>query len=119
MFAFALLCVVTAAAVAGGIYVQARTAILQRTQDAAVQAMTSRLEALYPLRSATPGPDELGEIAAAAADQNGFAIAVYGEMHSPLPAPAPVTGALEADREGPDLGSRDDSIGAAAGGGRR
>lgn len=89
MFAFALLCVVTAAAVAGGIYVQARTAILQRTQDAAVQAMTSRLEALYPLRSATPGPDELGEIAAAAADQNGFAIAVYGEMHSPLPPPPP------------------------------
>lgn len=89
MFAFALLCVVTAAAVAGGIYVQARTAILQRTQDAAVQAMTSRLEALYPLRSATPGPDELGEIAAAAADQNGFAIAVYGETHSPLPPPPP------------------------------
>ena len=52
LFAFALLCVVTAAAVAGGIYVQARNDILQRTQDAAVQAMTSRLETLFPLRTA-------------------------------------------------------------------
>jgi signal transduction histidine kinase len=95
LFAFALLCVVTAAAVAGGIYVQARNAILLRTQDAAVQAMTSRLEALYPLRSAAPGPDELGEIAAAAADQNSFAVAVHGETHSPLPPlspPAPGSG---------------------------
>jgi signal transduction histidine kinase len=89
LFAFALLCVVTAAAVAGGIYVQARNAILQRTQDAAVQAMTSRLEALFPLRSAAPGPAELAEIAAAAADQNSFAVAVYREMHSPIPPPPP------------------------------
>jgi hypothetical protein len=36
LFAFALLCVVTAAAVAGGIYVQARNDILQRTQDDAI-----------------------------------------------------------------------------------
>ncbi|WP_344922738.1 HAMP domain-containing sensor histidine kinase [Streptosporangium oxazolinicum] len=89
LFAFALLCVVTAAAVAGGSYVQARNAILERTQDGAVQAMTSRLEALYPLRSAAPGPDELGEIAAAAADQNSFAVAVYRETHSPLPPASP------------------------------
>ena len=47
LFAFALLCVVTAAAVAGGSYVQARNAILQRAQDAAVQAMTDRLEAVF------------------------------------------------------------------------
>jgi two-component system sensor histidine kinase MtrB len=89
LFAFALLCVVTAAAVAGGIYVEARNAILQRTQDAAVQAMTSRLKALYPLRSVAPGPDELGEIAAAATDQNSFAVAVYREMQSRLPSPPP------------------------------
>jgi len=92
LFAFALLCVVTAAAVAGGIYVQARNAILQRTQDAAVQAMTSRLQALYPLRSATPGPDELGEIAEAATDRNSFAVAVYRETHSPLPPSSPPLG---------------------------
>ena len=106
LFAFALLCVVTAAAVAGGIYVQARNAILQRAQDAAVQAMTSRLEALFPLRSSAPGPAELGEIAGIVTDPNSragpgcgppgrpgqgrgqsrcqsSAVAVYHEAHSP------------------------------------
>ncbi|GAA0991264.1 ATP-binding protein [Acrocarpospora macrocephala] len=88
LFAFALLCVVTAAAVAGGIYVQARNDILQRTQDATVQAVTSRLEALYPLRSAAPGSAELGEIADAVTDQNSsFAVAFYRETHSPVPSP--------------------------------
>ncbi|MFE3455020.1 ATP-binding protein [Nonomuraea sp. NPDC059194] len=93
LLAFALLCVVTAAAVAGGLYVQARNDILQRTQDAAVQAMTSRLQAHYPLPSAAPGPAELDEIAAVATDQNSFAVAVYREMHSPLaPSLAPPRG---------------------------
>ncbi|MEV0757677.1 HAMP domain-containing sensor histidine kinase [Streptosporangium sp. NPDC050280] len=92
LFSFALLCVVTAAAVAGGIYVQARNAILERTQDAAVQAMTGRLQALYPLRSATPGPEELGEIAEAATDRDSFAVAVYRETHSPLPPSSPPLG---------------------------
>jgi two-component system sensor histidine kinase MtrB len=94
LFAFALLSVVTAAAVAGGMYVQARNAILQRTQDAAVQAMTSRLDALYPLRTPTPGPAELGRIASAVRDQNSSAVAVYHEAHSPTgldtaPGPGP------------------------------
>ncbi|MFI6510924.1 ATP-binding protein [Streptosporangium sp. NPDC050855] len=86
LFAFALLCVVTVTAVAGGIYLQARNDILQRTQDATVQAVRSRLQALYPLRSATPGPAELGDIAAAVPGQDGveYAIAVYGGMHSPV-----------------------------------
>src|SRR6185503_1198935 len=83
LFAFALLVVVTAAAVAGGIYVQARNAILQRTQDAAVLAMTSRLEALYPLRNPAPGPAELGEIAAAVTDQDSSAVAIYHGTLSP------------------------------------
>jgi two-component system sensor histidine kinase MtrB len=83
LLAFALLCVVTAAAVAGGIYVQARNDILQRTQDAAVEAMTSRLETLYPLRTPAPGPLELGEIAETVADRNSSAVAVYHEAHSP------------------------------------
>ncbi|MER6945835.1 HAMP domain-containing sensor histidine kinase [Nonomuraea sp. NPDC000554] len=88
LFAFALLCVVTAAAVAGAIYVQARNDILQRAQDATVQAVTSRLEAFYPLRSAAPGPTELGQIAAAVTDQNSsFAVAFYRETHSPVPLP--------------------------------
>jgi signal transduction histidine kinase len=84
LLAFALLCVVTAAAVAGGSYVQARNAILQRTQDAAAQAMTSRLETLYPLRSPAPGPAELGEIADTVTDPNSSAVAVYHEAHSPV-----------------------------------
>jgi len=84
LFAFALLCVLTAAAVSGGMYVQARNAILQRTQDAAVQAMTSRLEALFPLRSPTPGPAELGVIARTVIDRNSSrTVAVYHEAHSP------------------------------------
>ncbi|MGN9847439.1 ATP-binding protein [Nonomuraea sp. H19] len=97
LFAFALLCVVTAAAVAGGIYVQARNDILQRAQDAAVQAMRSRMEALFPLRSATPGQAELDEIAGSMTDGNRPALAVYHEAHSlagspPGPPPGPPTG---------------------------
>ncbi|WP_433428052.1 ATP-binding protein [Nonomuraea sp. CA-141351] len=87
LFAFALLCVVTAAAVAGGIYVDARNAILQRTQDAAVRAMTSRLEELFPLRNPAPGPAELGEIAATVTDGNSSAVAFYHELHSPTGPP--------------------------------
>ncbi|MGC5016808.1 ATP-binding protein [Streptosporangium sp. DT93] len=93
--AFALLCVVTTAAVAGGMYLLARTAILERAQDAEVEAMTGRLKSLYPLRSATPGQDELGEIAAAASGRNGFAVALYAGTHSPLPPyPPPAPGPL-------------------------
>ncbi|MEU8207503.1 HAMP domain-containing sensor histidine kinase [Streptosporangium sp. NPDC049046] len=103
LFAFALLCVVTASAVAGGIYVQARNSILKRTQDAAVKAMTGRLQALYPLRSATPGPDELGEIAEAATDGDGFAVAVYREAHSPLPPSSPPLGGDRPGEESPAL----------------
>lgn len=85
--AFALLSVVTAAGVAGGIYVHARNDILQRTQDAAVEAMRSRLEALYPLRSATPDPAELGEIARAMTDRNSSAVAFYQGAQSPAGPP--------------------------------
>jgi signal transduction histidine kinase len=81
--AFALLCVVTAGAVAGGLYVQARNAILQRAQDAAVQAMTDRLETVFPLRSRTPDPAELDQIARTVSDQNSVAVAVYQDAHSP------------------------------------
>ncbi|GAA1661546.1 ATP-binding protein [Nonomuraea maheshkhaliensis] len=83
LFAFALLCVVTAAAVAGGFYVGARNAILQRAQDAAVEAMRSRLEALFPLRTATPGPADLEEIARAMTEGNTSTVAVYRDMHAP------------------------------------
>ncbi|MBE1560373.1 ATP-binding protein [Nonomuraea africana] len=103
LFAFALLCVVTAAAVAGGIYVQARNDILQRTQDAAVQGMKSRLEALFPLQSPAPGPAELGKIAAAVTDGNSSAVAIYHEVHSPVRRPP---GAPGPPASGPPPGGR-------------
>ncbi|MEV5888582.1 ATP-binding protein [Nonomuraea fuscirosea] len=99
LFAFALLCVVTAAAVAGGSYVNARNDILQRAQDAAVEAMRSRLEALFPLRTATPGQAELEEIARAMTEGNTFTVAVYHDMHAPT--------LLRPARPPPDHQSRD------------
>ncbi|WP_431914708.1 ATP-binding protein [Nonomuraea jabiensis] len=89
LFAFTLVCVVTTAAVAGGIYVQARNDILQRTQDATVQTVRSRLKDVFPLRSATPDQDELGDIAAAVPDQTSveFAVAIYRGTHSPIAPP--------------------------------
>ncbi|MFB9718194.1 sensor histidine kinase [Planobispora longispora] len=103
LFAFALLCVVTAAAVAGGMYVQARNDILQRTQDAAAQAMTSRLQTLYPLRNPAPGPEELGRIARTVSDGNISAVALYQETHS-LAGPPP--GPPAAPGSGPPPGRR-------------
>ncbi|MEV7805246.1 HAMP domain-containing sensor histidine kinase [Microbispora sp. NPDC088329] len=88
MLAFALLCVVTAAAVAGAAYVQARNAILERAQDAAVQTVRSRLQALFPLRNPAPGPAELAEIAHTVSDGNDDAVAFYYETRS-LTAPGP------------------------------
>ncbi|MEQ4722091.1 HAMP domain-containing sensor histidine kinase [Nonomuraea sp. B19D2] len=82
LLAFALLCVVTAAAVAGGIYVQARNDILQRAQDAAVEAMRGRLQTVFPLSSATPDSEELDRIARTVADGSGPVIAVYHGMYS-------------------------------------
>ncbi|MFB4286040.1 ATP-binding protein [Nonomuraea sp. ATR24] len=90
LYAFALLCVVTAAAVAGAMYVEARISILQRAQDAAVEATRGRLATLFPLRTATPGRAELDEIARVMADGGGLAVAVYRDAHSTLlAAPGP------------------------------
>ncbi|UBU13016.1 sensor histidine kinase [Nonomuraea gerenzanensis] len=83
LLAFALLCVVITAAVAGGSYVMSRNAILKATQDAAVHTMTSRLETLYPLRSSTPGRAELAEIARTVTVPNTVAVAVFHGRHSP------------------------------------
>ncbi|SEG39768.1 two-component system, OmpR family, sensor histidine kinase MtrB [Saccharopolyspora kobensis] len=82
LIAFGLLSVVTAAAVAGVSYVQARNLVLQQSQDASVRATTTRLETLYPLRNPAPGPVELGEIADVVRDRNTSAIAFCGDERS-------------------------------------
>ncbi|MGW2222228.1 ATP-binding protein [Nonomuraea sp. NPDC001684] len=82
LFAFALLCVVTTAAVTGGLYVQARTDILQRAQDAALQATRARLETLFPLRTPAPDRTELGRIAATMAERDSYALAVYRGLYA-------------------------------------
>ncbi|MEV0619442.1 HAMP domain-containing sensor histidine kinase [Nonomuraea sp. NPDC050404] len=103
LFAFALLCVVTAAAVSGTSYVLARNEILQRTQDAEVHAMTSRLQALYPLPTATPDQIELDEIAKAATNYVCCGFAIYGELSSPA---AGSSDAVPPDPGPPDAGPR-------------
>ncbi|GAA4425593.1 HAMP domain-containing sensor histidine kinase [Actinokineospora soli] len=97
LLAFAVLCVVTAAAVAGATYVHARNAILQRAQDAAVQAMTSRLETVYPLSDTAPGEPELAAIADVVTDRNSASVAVFGETRSP--------DGLDLERVSPELRS--------------
>ncbi|GAA0939062.1 HAMP domain-containing sensor histidine kinase [Nonomuraea longicatena] len=93
LFAFALLCVVTASAVAGGSYVQARRAILERAQDAAAQTMTNRLQAIFPLRSAEPDQEELDRIARAVADGNSSVVVRYRRAYAQVgPAPGPPPG---------------------------
>ncbi|HEY8472732.1 MAG TPA: HAMP domain-containing sensor histidine kinase [Natronosporangium sp.] len=82
LFAFGLLCVVTTAAVAGAIYFPARTAILQRAQDSAVEAMVSRLETVYPLPSEPPDQTDLAAIAETATDWDSAAVAIYRDLHS-------------------------------------
>ncbi|WP_020658472.1 sensor histidine kinase [Amycolatopsis benzoatilytica] len=49
VLAFALLSVITAAAVAGIGYVRARTGIVQRAQDSAANELTAQIKLLYPL----------------------------------------------------------------------
>ncbi|MFD0891457.1 two-component sensor histidine kinase, partial [Streptosporangium algeriense] len=102
--AFALLCVVTAAAVAGGMYVVARNEILERTQNAAVEAMRDRLQALFPLRDPKPGPAELSEIVSTVAERNSDAIAVYHGTRSPAGPARPCLPFGRPCRQGLDLG---------------
>lgn len=82
LVAFAMLSVVTAAAVAGADYVQARNLVLQQSQDASVRAMTTRLETLFPLRDPAPGPVELDEIAGVVRDRDTAAVAFFGAARS-------------------------------------
>ncbi|MGH3875843.1 MAG: ATP-binding protein [Actinophytocola sp.] len=80
--AFALLGVSTAVLVAGVDYVLARDVILQKTQDAAVQTMTERIETLFPLGAMPPSQATLDEIAGRLSDRDDAAVAVYRDRQS-------------------------------------
>lgn len=80
--AFVLLGVSTAVLVAGATYIQARDAILQRTQDSAVRTMVERIEGLLPLGATPPTQAQLDEIAVRLSDRDGTAVAVHGERRS-------------------------------------
>ena len=77
LLAFALLTIVTAAAVAGAGYVRARDAIVQRAQDNAVIETTNRVEQLYPLPSRPADTAVLERVAARVSGREGQALA-YG-----------------------------------------
>ncbi|MET0135264.1 MAG: HAMP domain-containing sensor histidine kinase [Kibdelosporangium sp.] len=82
LLAFAALCVLTAAAVAGGIYIKARDVILQKAQDAAVLTMTERVSRFFPIRSLPLSQDELAEISGAVADRTNSAVVLSGGRKS-------------------------------------
>ncbi|MBK1783675.1 ATP-binding protein [Prauserella cavernicola] len=94
LLAFALLSVLTAVAVAGASYVQSRNLVLQQAQDAAVEGMTTRLEALYPLPDTEPDEAGLTEIASAVSDRETSSVAIRGELQSPGLNPADIPGEL-------------------------
>ncbi|SFR29067.1 two-component system, OmpR family, sensor histidine kinase MtrB [Lentzea waywayandensis] len=77
LLAFALLTIVTAAAVAGAGYVRARDAIVQRAQDNAVIETTNRVEQLYPLPARPVDTAILERVAARVSGREGQALA-YG-----------------------------------------
>lgn len=82
VLAFGLLCVVTAVAVAGGSYVQARRVILQQAQDSAVANFTGEVRTMYPLHTLTPSQADLDELAGRLSDRDYAAVALYGGQHS-------------------------------------
>jgi two-component system, OmpR family, sensor histidine kinase MtrB len=78
--AFALVGVLTALAVAGGMYLKARSVILQQAQDAAVLALTDQVARLPPMTSLPPTREQLGGIASGFSDRDDTAVAVYGDL---------------------------------------
>lgn len=75
--AFAVLVVLTAAAVAGGMYIQARTEILQRSQDAAVSSMLGDLQSMLPLSTLPPTDEDLAALAGELSTRTDTAAASY------------------------------------------
>lgn len=77
--AFSLLCVVTTVMVAGGIYVQARTVILQQTQDATARVLIDKVSSLYPLGPLPPNARTLDRISRELSDRDFSALVLYGD----------------------------------------
>jgi two-component system sensor histidine kinase MtrB len=78
--AFVALVVLTAAGVAGAMYVQARQEILQRAQDAAVESMLTDLQAQLPLQVLPPTDNQLIILAGALSNRTDAAAATYGDQ---------------------------------------
>lgn len=77
--AFVTLVVLTAAGVAGAMYVQARNEILQRSQDAAVSSLLGDLRAQLPLRTLPPTDRQLMTLVGALSNRTDTAAAAYGD----------------------------------------
>jgi two-component system sensor histidine kinase MtrB len=87
--AFAVLVVLTASAVAGGMYLQARTEILQRSQDAAVTSMLADLQSLLPLRTLPPTDLQLAAVSDRLANKTDASAASYDDRwHGDLAQPS-------------------------------
>jgi two-component system sensor histidine kinase MtrB len=80
LVAFALVGVITAMAVAGGMYVSARNIILQQAQDTAVLSLTDQIKQLFPTGSLPPTRAQLEQIADRLSDREDTAVAVYGDV---------------------------------------
>ncbi|QWF76952.1 sensor histidine kinase [Amycolatopsis sp. CA-230715] len=81
--AFAALVVLTTAGVAGAMYVQARSVLLQKSQDTAALALVDQIKRMPPVREIPPSRAQLGWISDALSQGTEHASAVYGELQSP------------------------------------
>ena len=80
LFAAAVVLVVlTAAGVAGAMYVQARNEILQRSQDAAAESLLTNLRAQLPLHTLPPTDYQLMTLVDALSNRTDTAVATYGD----------------------------------------
>lgn len=94
MLAFVLLGVVTAVAVAGYIYIDARTVILKKAQDSAVVTLTDKVKRMFPIGELPPSQAKLDEIAGELSDRDDDPVVLYGTRKSaygPDPAIFPQT----------------------------
>ncbi|WP_246281693.1 sensor histidine kinase [Fodinicola acaciae] len=74
---FALLGVVTAVAVSGGMYIQARTAILQTAQDTSANQLINSITAVVSIPNLPPTQSDLDTIANRLSNRNNDVLVVY------------------------------------------